>query len=57
MPLVFLFGLVGVLGITGVPFFNGFASKALLFEGLGEVAHSNKIYVIARIMFIIVSGG
>ncbi|MFV2040961.1 MAG: complex I subunit 5 family protein, partial [Candidatus Hydrothermarchaeales archaeon] len=57
MPLTFLLGLIAVFGITGIPFFNGYASKFLLFEGIVEVAHENSIFLIAEIMFLITSGG
>jgi formate hydrogenlyase subunit 3/multisubunit Na+/H+ antiporter MnhD subunit len=57
MPLTFLLGMVGVLGIAGIPFFNGYASKLLLFEGIVEVAHENSLFLLAEIMFLVVSGG
>jgi NADH:ubiquinone oxidoreductase subunit 5 (subunit L)/multisubunit Na+/H+ antiporter MnhA subunit len=57
MPLTFLLGMVGVLGIAGIPFFNGYASKLLLFEGIVEVAHHDSLYLLAEIMFLVVSGG
>jgi formate hydrogenlyase subunit 3/multisubunit Na+/H+ antiporter MnhD subunit len=57
MPLTFLLGMVGVMGIAGIPYFNGFASKTLLFEGILEVAHLNGVFYIALGMFLVVSGG
>jgi formate hydrogenlyase subunit 3/multisubunit Na+/H+ antiporter MnhD subunit len=57
MPLTFLLGLVGVFGIAGVPYFNGYASKLLIFEGIVEVAHHDNLYLLAEIMFLVVSGG
>jgi formate hydrogenlyase subunit 3/multisubunit Na+/H+ antiporter MnhD subunit len=57
MPLTFLLGMVGVLGIAGIPFFNGYASKFLLFEGIVEVAHENQVFLLAELMFLLVSGG
>jgi formate hydrogenlyase subunit 3/multisubunit Na+/H+ antiporter MnhD subunit len=57
MPLTFLLGLVGVLGITGIPYFNGFASKTLLFEGILEAAHVNSVFYVAVAFFLFVSGG
>jgi formate hydrogenlyase subunit 3/multisubunit Na+/H+ antiporter MnhD subunit len=57
MPLTFLLGMVGVLGIAGIPYFNGFASKTLLFEGILEVARINGVFYLALGMFLLVSGG
>ncbi len=57
MPITFLLGLIGVFGIAGIPYFNGYASKTLLFEGIVEAAHENSVFVIAEVMFLLVSGG
>jgi formate hydrogenlyase subunit 3/multisubunit Na+/H+ antiporter MnhD subunit len=57
MPFTFVFGLVAVLGITGIPLFNGFVSKTLLFEGVVEAAHVNSVFLIAEVMFLVTSGG
>ncbi len=57
MPLTFLLGLIGVLGIAGIPLFNGYASKTLLFEGIVEASHKNGLLLIAEMMFLLTSGG
>jgi len=57
MPFTFLFGLIAVLGITGMPFFNGYASKTLLFEGIVEAARENSLLLVAEALFLITSGG
>jgi len=57
MPFTFLLGLVAFFGIAGMPFFNGYASKFLLFEGIVEVAHENSLFIVAEVMFLLVSGG
>lgn len=38
MPLAFFFALVAILGLTGMPGFNGYASKTLLNHGLIQAA-------------------
>jgi formate hydrogenlyase subunit 3/multisubunit Na+/H+ antiporter MnhD subunit len=57
MPFTFVFGLVAVLGIAGIPLFNGYASKTLLFEGIVEAAHVNRVFLFAEVMFLVTSGG
>lgn len=48
---------IGLCGITGVPGFNGFASKNLLHEALTEAHHiyGGSIFAVAEIIFIISS--
>lgn len=58
MPLTALIALIAVLGITGMPLFNGFASKSLLHHSIVEAyqyGHSSFYY--AEIMFNIISAG
>ena len=58
MPLLAFVALIAVLGITGMPFFNGFASKSLLHHAIVEAyeyGHASFIY--AEYLFMIVSAG
>lgn len=48
--------LCGSLGISGVPFFNGYASKTLLHNALGELAQEGGIWRTAELAFIIAGG-
>ncbi|RKY60060.1 MAG: hypothetical protein DRP96_06255 [Candidatus Neomarinimicrobiota bacterium] len=38
MPLTFLFALIGALAISGIPPFNGFFSKWMIYQGMLELA-------------------
>ncbi|SMP45145.1 complex I subunit 5 family protein [Anoxynatronum buryatiense] len=58
MPFTALVCLIAALGITGMPGFNGFASKSILHHAIVEAyeyGHSSFRY--AEIIFTIVSGG
>lgn len=59
MPFVFLFTLIAAAGISGIPPFNGFASKTLLHEAIVEsFEHSHLVSLKwAEIVFIITGGG
>ncbi len=58
MPVLALIGLIAVLGITGMPLFNGFASKSLLHHSIVEAyEYGHEIFVYAEYLFIIVSAG
>jgi len=59
MPFVFLFTFVAAAGISGIPLFNGFASKTLLHEAIVEAnKHSHLLSLkIVEIIFIITGGG
>ena len=57
-PLLNLAFLLGLLGIGGVPLFNGYISKTLLHESIVEYAHHSGSGVITAIEWIfLVSGG
>jgi formate hydrogenlyase subunit 3/multisubunit Na+/H+ antiporter MnhD subunit len=55
MPLTTFAFVVALLGITGVPGFNGFASKTLLHESIQEVYHlsGNKLFLLGEKIFTI----
>ena len=58
LPITFVVCVVAVLGITGVPLFNGFASKSILHHAIDEAykyGHSSFRY--AEVIFTIVSAG
>jgi formate hydrogenlyase subunit 3/multisubunit Na+/H+ antiporter MnhD subunit len=58
MPFAATVGLIAVLGITGMPFFNGFASKSLLHHAIIEAfEHGHPAYRYAEILFMFVSAG
>ncbi len=50
--------LAGLLGIGGVPLFNGYVSKTLLHESIVEYAHHSSLGIITAIEWIfLISGG
>jgi hydrogenase-4 component B len=58
LPLTTTVCLIAAMGISGIPFFNGFVSKSLLHHGIVEAyqyGHASFFY--AELMFIIVSAG
>ena len=58
MPVLGFIALIAVLGITGMPLFNGFASKSLLHHSIVEAyEYGHEIFVYAEYLFIIVSAG
>lgn len=58
MPLLAVVALIAVFGITGMPFFNGFASKSILHHAIEEAfLYGSGSFVIAEWIFTIVSAG
>ena len=58
LPFTTLVFVVAALGISGVPIFNGYVSKTILHHGITEAYHyGDSIFVLAEVMFIIVSAG
>lgn len=58
MPVTAVIGLIAALGITGMPGFNGFASKSILHHAIDEAWHyGHYSFRSAEIMFTIVSAG
>ncbi|MFN2310673.1 MAG: complex I subunit 5 family protein [Spirochaetia bacterium] len=58
LPITFVVCVIAVLGITGMPLFNGFASKSILHHAIDEAykyGHSSFRY--AEVIFTIVSAG
>ncbi|HSP46625.1 MAG TPA: proton-conducting transporter membrane subunit, partial [Clostridiaceae bacterium] len=50
--------LIAILGITGMPLFNGFASKSILHHAIIEAyEYGNPVFKYAEIMFTIISAG
>jgi len=58
MPITFIVSTIAVLGITGMPFFNGYVSKTLVHHGITEAHYyGDAIFRLADYMFIFFSGG
>lgn len=58
MPLTAALCLVAALGITGMPLFNGFASKSILHHAIDEAyAYGHYSFKYAEILFTLVSAG
>ncbi|WP_353892967.1 proton-conducting transporter membrane subunit [Proteinivorax hydrogeniformans] len=58
MPFTFAVSTVAALGITGMPLFNGFASKTLLHHAIEEAfIYGHPSFKIAEVLFIIISAG
>ncbi|GEN56198.1 hypothetical protein GCM10012290_06480 [Halolactibacillus alkaliphilus] len=58
MPFTAAVGLIAVLGITGMPFFNGFASKSILHHAIIEsYEYGHPVFRYAEYMFTLVSAG
>jgi len=58
MPITAAVGAVAVLGIMGVPLFNGFISKSILHHGMVEAyEYGDSIYRFAEIAFNVISVG
>lgn len=59
MPVTFVFTLIAALGISGIPIFNGFASKTLLHDGIIETFEKSHLASLkwAEIIFLITGGG
>ncbi len=58
LPLTAFLALIAVLGITGMPFFNGFASKSILHHAIIEsYEYGHPSFRAAEVMFNIISAG
>lgn len=58
LPLTTTVCVIAALGISGVPFFNGFVSKSLIHHGIVEAyTYGHQSFFFAEILFIIVSAG
>lgn len=57
MPLSAVCLLIAVLGISGVPGFNGFASKTLLHHSIVEAGKSDTLLRLAEVIFVLTSAG
>ncbi|GAA4060598.1 complex I subunit 5 family protein [Amphibacillus indicireducens] len=56
MPFTALIGIIAAFGITGMPFFNGFASKSLIHHAVAEAhLYGHSSFVWAEYIFIFVS--
>jgi formate hydrogenlyase subunit 3/multisubunit Na+/H+ antiporter MnhD subunit len=57
MPLAAAVGIIAAGGIMGVPFFNGFASKSLLFEGIAEASKVSNLFSVklAEYLYLLTS--
>ncbi len=56
MPLIAFCTLIASLGISGIPPFNGYASKTLIHQALSHLGHGWWI-VLAEVAFIVTCGG
>jgi hydrogenase-4 component B len=58
LPLTTLVCLIAALGISGIPFFNGFVSKSILHHGIVEAyKYGDQSFFYAELIFIVVSAG
>jgi hydrogenase-4 component B len=58
MPITAVVGAVAVLGIIGMPLFNGFISKSILHHGIVEAyQYGSSVYRFAEIAFNVISVG
>lgn len=58
MPMLFIIALIAALGITGMPLFNGFASKSILHHAIVEAyEYGHPSFRYAEWLFTIVSAG
>ncbi len=58
MPITAFLALIGVMGITGVPLFNGFASKSILHHAIVEAyEYGHPSFWFAEMLFMLVSAG
>ncbi|MBE0700965.1 MAG: proton-conducting membrane transporter, partial [Acholeplasmataceae bacterium] len=58
LPLTGTVCLIACLGISGIPFFNGFISKTILHHGIVEAyQYGHSSFFFAELIFIIVSAG
>ena len=56
MPIVAFCTLVASLGISGVPLFNGYASKTLIHQALAHLGHGGWVGLV-NVLFIVTCGG
>lgn len=63
MPIIAFCTLVASLGISGIPLFNGYASKTLIHQALTHLGHGSSLLagggwvILAETLFIITCGG
>ncbi|MFH1287271.1 MAG: proton-conducting transporter membrane subunit [bacterium] len=57
MPVTCICLFIAVCGISGIPGFNGFASKALLHHSIVEAGKSDKMLKLAEVIFMLTAGG
>ncbi|WP_353892968.1 proton-conducting transporter membrane subunit [Proteinivorax hydrogeniformans] len=58
MPFTFVVSTIAALGITGMPLFNGFASKTVLHHGIEEAhMYGHSMFLVADYLFVIISAG
>ncbi len=58
IPITTIVFIVAALGISGVPFFNGYVSKTILHHGIVEAyEYGSPVFFYAELMFILVSAG
>ncbi len=58
MPMTAFLCLIAALGITGVPFFNGYVSKTILHHGIVEAyEYGHGMFRLAEFMFTVISAG
>lgn len=53
MPLTFLAFMIAFFGIIGMPLFNGYISKSIIFESLLEAMHEHGFFSIAVALFLL----
>ncbi|QLY40220.1 proton-conducting membrane transporter [Hujiaoplasma nucleasis] len=58
LPVTTIIFVIGMLGVIGMPLFNGYISKTILHHGIVEAyQHGSQIFILAEILFIITSIG
>lgn len=55
LPFTTVVFFIAMLGIVGMPLFNGYVSKTFIHHGLTEAAYINSTFYIAEIMYIVIS--
>ncbi|PKK93668.1 MAG: proton-conducting membrane transporter [Tenericutes bacterium HGW-Tenericutes-6] len=55
LPFTTVVFFIAMLGIIGMPLFNGYVSKTFIHHGITEAAHINSSFYIAEVMYIVVS--
>ena len=56
-PFLMVTFLLGLLGIGGIPFFNGYASKTMIHEGLIEIKSLSPVFIGISEWIFLISGG